>query len=258
MTDAQVRAVTRAEKILANIRKINGVKTSGETRVSEADFEIRAEGDRLTFSGYAAVFNSPSQPLPFTEVIAPGAFKRTLQARNDVKLLWNHDAGEVLASTRSGTMRLYEDSHGLKVEADLAPTTRGKDLSILMQRGDINKMSFGFNVQKDSWSSDGQTRTLESVRLSEVSIVTWPAYLDSVAQVRSLDSVDVDELSEALLALETEESLTADQAELLGNVIKQLSKDSVKESVEVVAEPVVESNGIELLLKKHELEGKML
>ena len=259
MTDAQVRANLRAEKILATLRKLNGVKPVSETRVSDVDFEIRADGDKLSFSGYAAVFNSDSHPLPYIERIAPGAFKRSLQARNDVKLLWNHDAGEVLASTRSGTMRLVEDSTGLRVEADLAPTTRGKDLSILMQRGDINKMSFGFNVQQDSWSTDGQVRTLESVRLLEVSIVTWPAYESSVAQVRSIENVNVDDLSEALLALETKDSLTADQAELLTNVIKQFSKDAVVEDkVEEVVESTTEPSLIDLLLKKHELEGKML
>ena len=259
MTDAQVRANLRAEKILATLRKLNGVKPVSETRVSDVDFEIRADGDKLSFSGYAAVFNSDSHPLPYIERIAPGAFKRSLQARNDVKLLWNHDAGEVLASTRSGTMRLVEDSTGLRVEADLAPTTRGKDLSILMQRGDINKMSFGFNVQQDSWSTDGQVRTLESVRLLEVSIVTWPAYESSVAQVRSIENVNVDDLSDALLALETKDSLTADQAELLTNVIKQFSKDAVVEDkVEEVVESTTEPSLIDLLLKKHELEGKML
>jgi hypothetical protein len=122
-------------------------------------------------------------------------------------------------------------------------------------------MSFGFNVQQDSWSPDGQVRTLESVRLSEVSIVTWPAYTESVAQVRSLDSVDVDNLSDALLALETNESLTTDQADLLTNVIKQMTKDDgSKPEPEVVEETPAEPevNLIGLLQMKHDLEGKML
>jgi HK97 family phage prohead protease len=259
MTDAKLRSVNRAERILATLRKINGIKPTAETRVADVEFEIRGEGDKITFSGYAAVFNSDSHPLPFIERIAPGAFKRSLQARNDVKLLWNHDSGEVLASTRANTMRLIEDAHGLRVEADIAPTTRGKDLSILMKRGDINKMSFGFTVQQDSWSPDGNTRTLESVRLIEVSVVTFPAYESSVAQVRSLDEIDTDKLSDALLALETSDSLTPDQAGLLENVIKQLTKGEapVEETVieEVSEEPVTM---IGLLQKKHTLEGKML
>ncbi len=264
MSNSVLKASNRAEKILATLRKINGIKPAPETRVSDVDFEIRADGDKMTFSGYAAVFNSDSQPLPFIERIAPGAFKRTLQSRNDVKLLWNHDSGEVLGSTRAGTMRLYEDAKGLRVEADLAPTTRGKDLSILMQRGDVNKMSFGFTVQSDSWSPDGTTRTLESVRLAEVSIVTFPAYESSVAQVRSTDTLDVEKLSDALLALETNESLTTDQADLLQNVIKQMTKG------EKVEEPVVDKeeefhktvepqvNLLVLKQLKHTLEGKML
>ena len=265
MSDVVLRANSRAEKIMATLRKINGIKPAPETRVSDVDFEVRADGDKMTFSGYAAVFNSDSQPLPFTERIAPGAFKRSLQARNDVKLLWNHDSGEVLGSTRAGTMRLFEDSKGLRVEADLAPTTRGKDLSILMQRGDINKMSFGFNVQSDSWSPDGSVRTLESVRLIEVSIVTFPAYEASVAQVRSVDQVEVEKLSDALLALETEDSLTPDQADLLQNVIKQMTKgekaeEPVTEETEKVEEVEAkpEPNLLSLKQKKHELEGKML
>jgi HK97 family phage prohead protease len=265
MSNSVLKASNRAEKILATLRKINGIKPAPETRVSDVDFEIRADGDKMTFSGYAAVFNSDSQPLPFIERIAPGAFKRSLQARNDVKLLWNHDSGEVLGSTRAGTMRLFEDSKGLRVEADLAPTTRGKDLSILMQRGDINKMSFGFNVQSDSWSPDGNVRTLESVRLIEVSIVTFPAYEASVAQVRSIDQVEVEKLSDALLALETEDSLTPDQADLLQNVIKQMTKgekaeEPVTEETEKVEEVEAkpEPNLLSLKQKKHELEGKML
>ena len=264
MSNSVLKASNRAEKILATLRKINGIKPAPETRVSDVDFEIRADGDKMTFSGYAAVFNSDSQPLPFIERIAPGAFKRTLQSRNDVKLLWNHDSGEVLGSTRAGTMRLFEDAKGLRVEADLAPTTRGKDLSILMQRGDVNKMSFGFTVQSDSWSPDGTTRTLESVRLAEVSIVTFPAYESSVAQIRSSDTLDVEKLSDALLALETNESLTTDQADLLQNVIKQMTKG------EKVEEPVVDKeeefhktvepqvNLLVLKQLKHTLEGKML
>jgi hypothetical protein len=163
-------------------------------------------------------------------------------------------------------MRLYEDSKGLRVEAELAPTTRGKDLSILMERGDIDKMSFGFNVQSDSWSPDGNVRTLESVRLLEVSIVTFPAYESSVAQVRSIDQIDVEKLSDALLALETSDSLTPDQAGLLENVIKQMTKgDTTEEPVEETQEekveevtPVEEPNLLGLLQMKHTLEGKML
>lgn len=133
----------------------------------------------LTFRGYAAVFNSASQPLPFIETIRPGAFKRSLQSGKEIRMYLNHNSDQVLASTRSGTLRLTEDTRGLMVEADLPPTSYGKDISILMQRGDVHSMSFGFTIPTagDSWSSDGRSRELREIILHEVSIVTgFPAY----------------------------------------------------------------------------------
>jgi len=59
--------------------------------------EMRATGDGNTFVGYAARFNSDSQPLPFVERIMPGAFRKTLGSKRDVRLFINHDSGQVLA-----------------------------------------------------------------------------------------------------------------------------------------------------------------
>jgi HK97 family phage prohead protease len=149
-----------------------------EQRTALETIELRQEGDGMTFSGYAAKFDSPSQPLPFTEIIKPGAFKRSLASRNDVKLLWNHDSSLVLGSTRAGTLTLVEDAVGLRVTAKLPQTTAGRDAAELLKRGDVNSMSIGFSVPQggDTWSEDGNTRKLNSVRLFECSIVAWPAY----------------------------------------------------------------------------------
>ncbi len=163
-----VKTRLEAEQERANMKQ--------ETRNFDADFELRAEGDGMTFIGYAAKFNSPSEDLGgFVETIEPGAFRRSLRSRNDVKLLVNHDTGRVLASTRSGTMKLYEDEIGLRVEASLPNTSDGRDMAELLRRGDLNKMSFGFSVIKDSWNQEMTQRTLKSVRLFETSIVAFPA-----------------------------------------------------------------------------------
>ena len=201
---------------------------------SALNCELRAEtvGDKLKLTGYAAIFNSRSQDLGgFTEVIAPGAFRKSLQARNDIKLLWNHDTSAPLASTRAGTLRLIEDSKGLKVEADLAPTTLGKDISILVQRGDVSAFSFGFNVIKDSWSNSGTERTLEAVRLFEASLVSFPAYeaTTGTAIVRGLDA---DQLAEGLLALENGEELSTELATVLVETVNRLIKEPDVQEVE--------------------------
>lgn len=190
------------------------------------DFELRQAGDGMSFTGYAAIFNSPSQPLPFIETIAPGAFKRTLSARNNVRMLLNHDTSRVLATEKARTLRLAEDSKGLHVEADLPDTTYGRDLSISMQRGDVDSMSFGFSVPRngDRWSDDGNQRTLVEVRLHEVSVVTFPAYEATTASVRDYSALalraeaDEDEIAAAMEAL-VDGSLTEQQADLLRAIV---------------------------------------
>lgn len=223
-----------------------------EQRVNVTDFEIREEGDGMTLTGYASVFGQPSEPLPFREYVAPGAFTRSLKSRNDVKLLWNHDTGTVLGSTRAGTLKLVEDSKGLRVEASLPETTAGKDAAILIRRGDVTGFSFGFSVIKDSWNKEGTERTLNQVRLHEVSLTPFPAYTQTngTAQVRSLDllaqraEVDVNELSEALSQVEAGEDITMEQKALLSRVIDKLAP---------TPEPPADDLGM-LALKKKKLE----
>jgi HK97 family phage prohead protease len=206
-----------------------------ERRVKkDVDFELRidnAESDGMRFSGYAAVFNSDSEPLPFTERINPGAFRKSLRSRNEIKMFMNHNMDHVLASTRAKTLKLKEDDRGLLAEAILPNTSAGRDLATLMKRGDVNSMSFGFSVPMngDSWSRDGKIRTLNEIRLHEVSIVTgFPAYEATTASVRSLDilasrtNVDADALADAMFKLEAGENLEAAQADLISEVVQKL------------------------------------
>lgn len=204
-------------------------------RLTVNDFEVRQgpAGDGMSFSGYAAVFNSDSEPLPFIERIMPGAFRKSLKSRNNIRMYLNHDSSMLLATSRAKTLRLEEDQRGLKVEADLPDTTIGRDLSTLIQRGDVDSMSFGFSVppKGDSWSDDGSVRELKEVRLYEVSVVTgFPAYQATSASVRSLDmlaertAADVDKLADAITVLEAGSELNDEQASLLLDVVGKLRK----------------------------------
>jgi HK97 family phage prohead protease len=266
------RALAYADSIVTRLEEENRALTSArgesmskiEIRNTPANFEIREDGDGMSFEGYAAVFNSDSAPLPFIERIAPGAFSRSLKrGRNDIKLLWNHETGEVLGSTRAGTLTLEEDGHGLKVKAQLPETSTGRDASVLLKRGDIDSMSFGFSVPSggDDWSEDGKTRTLRSVRLHEVSIVAFPAYAATAGttSVRGLDKVaaraevDTEALADAVLKLEEGVELTAGDAELLRTVIDQLAP------VEQAPEPTSEKDeGDKAMLDLMKLKLKMM
>lgn len=144
--------------------------------------ELRAAGRKL--EGYAALFGSEAQIGSFTETIAPGAFRSALAG--DVLALLDHDQGKVLGRTRSGTLRLSEDSRGLAFSLDLPETAAGRDVLALAERGDLGGMSFGFIVPKGGDSWQGEKRTLRVIGLKEISVVqSWPAYPDTELALRS-------------------------------------------------------------------------
>jgi hypothetical protein len=134
--------------------------------------------------GYAAVYGTEARISDFVETIAPGAFANTLEESADVLALVDHDPGRVLARTRSGTLRLQEDKRGLKFDLDVPNTTHGRDVLELAERGDLGGMSFAFTIKRERW--DGERRTLESIDLHEISVVSaWPAYPDTIVQARA-------------------------------------------------------------------------
>lgn len=166
------------------------ISTTNETRkqIAYTNLELRALDDTedgWTVSGYAAVFDSPSEPLPWTEYVKRGAFRKTIKDGADVRLLIDH-TGVPLARTKSGTLKLREDDKGLYMEARLDPNNPDavKMRSALM-RGDVSQMSFAFETIKDAWNKDRTVRELREVRLHDVSIVTYPAYEETSAEIRN-------------------------------------------------------------------------
>lgn len=150
------------------------------------DVETRQmEDGKMRLAGYAAKFDSASVPLPFIEKIAPGAFRKTLSETPDVRLLINHE-GLPLARTKNGTLKLEEDSIGLRFDAELPDTQEARDLWTLVQRGDVDQMSFAFRVIRQKWSPDRTERTLTEVSLADgdVSVVTYPAYAATSVEAR--------------------------------------------------------------------------
>jgi len=263
------RALEYADGVVGRIEAENDerstvtgeAKSKLETRIVEVEaFEVREEADGMHLEGYAALFNSRSENLGgFTETIKPGAFRASLKSRNDIKLLWNHDSGAVLGSTRASTLTLTEDERGLRVSATLPNTSYGRDAKELVARGDVSAFSFGFSMPArggDEWNAEGTERVLKSVRLHEVSLVAFPAYPETAgtATVRGLDKiakradVDADALADALLKIENGEDITTDDRQLLEKVLSELAPEP--EAVE----PEVDK-GLEMLaLKKKKLQ----
>ncbi len=163
-----------------------------ESRIERRTFEIRvASGyDGPVLAGYAAVFNSPSEWLGFREIIAPGAFKRSLETSPDIKALVEHDSSKIIARRSNGSLVVSEDDKGLAVQITPNDTSYAKDLVENVNTGLLDSMSFGFRVVEESWERNGSenVRTLHDVELIEVSIVSDPAYKASEIALRDLNT----------------------------------------------------------------------
>jgi HK97 family phage prohead protease len=150
-------------------------------------------------AGYAAVFDSPADLGQFVEVVRPGAFAASLRTnQGGILALYAHERRSVLGRVSAGTLRLQEDHRGLAFEVDLPDTTVGRDLAVLVQRGDVAGCSFGFVVPPggDRWESraDKPLRELRSVDLHEITITSTPAYRDTTVAVRCMPAYYTDAL----------------------------------------------------------------
>lgn len=168
-------------------------------RSSHGELEIRATSaaevdlkDDSIIRGYPIVFNKLSQDLGgFKERILPEAVDRSL--KDDIRALVDHDTAKVIGRTKSRTMTLRKDRTGLGVEIEPdMEISYARDIVRAVSRGDVSGMSFGFYVLEEDWHmEEGKMpiRDILDMEVSEFSIVTFPAYLDTDVQVarRSLD-----------------------------------------------------------------------
>ena len=206
---------------------------------SMGEFNItEGEDGQRTFSGYAALFDSPSIGLPFTETIKPGAFKRSLSRANAgqkiIAFLFGHEETRALATTASGRLKLEEDSKGLRVEAKLDPSDpdAAKVISMLTHEAAAAGMSFGFTVPKggDSWV--GEDRQLKEVNLIEASILSpgqqaaYPA-TTGLAAVRKITAprlgIEAERLISTLESVKAGKSLSEDEVLVLDTVRARLA-----------------------------------
>lgn len=203
------------------------------------DFTVTdSEDGQKTFTGYAAMFNTPSAGLPFTEVIAPGAFKRTLSraaaGSKFISFLFGHDETRALATTASGRLTLEETALGLRVEAKLDPAdpVAQSVISQLTNESAAMGMSFGFSTPKGGDVWEGDKRTIREVNLFEVSVLSagqtpaYPATLGLTA-VRKLSAdkigIDAERLMNTLESIKAAKELTDDELEVVDQVRSKLA-----------------------------------
>lgn len=181
----------------------NSADHGGEYRTvpfSVASAEVN--GDGLTFSGYAAVFNTVARIAgwdeDFDEQIAPGAFRAVAEGAYPV-LMFEHGRHPLIGTMPLGKITgAREDPAGLWIEARLIDNWLISPVRDAVAAEAIDGMSFRFTVDGDdgeTWidrAGDVPLRTLNSVKVPELGPVVFPAYEPTTASVRSvLDKLPV-------------------------------------------------------------------
>lgn len=151
---------------------------------SLVELKLAGPDTEMAFSGYGAVFGNLDS---YGDVIQKGAFARTIHEAKSSGLWpamleqhggWGIAAGDL---TPIGVWTdMDEDDVGLKLSGKFAPTPRGQEMYALMRmtpRPAINGLSIGYQAVKwrNRTTPEEPRRTLEEVKLWEISPVTFPA-----------------------------------------------------------------------------------
>lgn len=150
-------------------------------RVSVRFAADRADGRKL--SGIAQVFGETAElgGSPFRHIFEAGAFDRVLRdPATDVRAFWQHEDRWLLGRQKSGSLTLEVVDEGLAFANELPATSYADDLLALVERGDLDEMSFQFvpgvfSLSKDADGVSVQRHT-DVAELIDVSYVAIPAF----------------------------------------------------------------------------------
>ena len=87
------------------------------------------------------------------------------------------------------------DSRGLWGEVEINPNDQdAMNLYERVKRGDVDQCSFGFDIENEEFIDNGDGTVhwiIKSVKLYEVSIVTFPAYEETSVSARKNDLAQI-------------------------------------------------------------------
>jgi len=157
-----------------------------------AAFELKREpDDDGSFEGYASVFDVVDLGM---DVVAKGAFAKSLGSGRRVKMLWQHSMADPIGVWDE----VREDDRGLFVKGRLLKDVqKGRETMALLRAGAIDGMSIGYRTIEAMAEAGGRVRKLLEIELHEISIVTNPM-LPS-ATVTAVKSITTEREFEAFL-----------------------------------------------------------
>jgi len=158
--------------------------------------ELRADEESRRVEGYALLFETSSDRMPYEEVIERTALGGVLE-KSDVFALLNHDSSRGIlarAMNGNGSLELTVDERGLKYSFDAPKSGLGDELLEYLRRGDIKESSFAFTVAEDEIlrKEDGTIkRTIKRFdEIFDVSPVYRAAYSATNVYARSVEEME--------------------------------------------------------------------
>jgi len=136
-------------------------------KIERRDSRLAISQESGEFEGYIAVWETIDS---YNSRFERGSFAKTINERSaKVKVLYNHE------SLIGRSLELREDDHGVfargRINLDIQ---LGRDVYALMRSGDLDGLSFAFQVYQDGYDSD-RVRVIKEVRLLEFGPVDFPA-----------------------------------------------------------------------------------
>lgn len=186
-------------------------------KASLASIEKKEAGEDgiLHIKAYALAFNNVDS---WGDIIAPGACDEFLKSENfgRMALCYQHNTNEVIGVITDAGV----DEKGMWIEADVLPTTTGKDVQTLIKAGAVKEFSIGYYAdeyhyeKKDGYQFD--IRVLDAITVIEVSPVTRAANPEAVLidakRENNNNPIKKENMPENKIQ-ELEQSLTTAQAE---------------------------------------------
>jgi HK97 family phage prohead protease len=193
------------------------------------NIEIKANSSKREVEAYASTFGNKDL---VGDIVVKGAFSKTISekfasgAKNDIKVLWQH-----MPSMPIGLpIHMEEDSKGLYTVSKLSNTRAADEALALVQDKVVDKMSIGYDVIKDEYSTEG-ARLLKELKLYEYSLVTFPAN----EQADILGSKSMEQLTTLLTQVGA-----ADMSQLFttkaGAVLSKQNVDLLQKAIEALQE----------------------
>lgn len=171
------------------------MRSEMQKRTFASQFRADEQGGKKRIEGYFAVFDDIYEMMPgVTESVSKNAFDG--QTERDVRALIDHESRLVLGRTTAGTLSLKVDERGLWGSIEINENdTDAMNVYARVARGDVNQCSFGFEILDEERTIDeaaGNVHyTIKSVRLWEVSVVTFPAYEATGVSARAKDLKEI-------------------------------------------------------------------